>query len=552
MSFWERIANRVGALPTRRVTWGLVLLFSLWVLLDVLVFRVTSGLANSSYDAMVRSRIYVAAPDPRIVVVDIDEASLARMSKEFGRWPWPRDSLATVLDFIERQEPGAIVWDILFSDADRISPGGDAAFNEAVKLSSHSHFSVVRLPTKNDAASRITRMDLPGLWVAKSPSGAWRGPVSQTPGQASTVALIPPVLPAAAAGNLGFNNAYVDSDGVLRRFRYLEKLADGSSIKSLPLSVLSAIDTTSYQEQLAGSGRPNDAQGELIVWRRRPGAYPQVSFADVFAQAEGDKPRDFVPSFAGKIVVIGATAPSLYDIHPTPLSPMQAGVDTLATVLDNALHQRRVREIPRSLQAGLAIALCVCLAFWVQFRGASSLAPALLALPMALIAVSYLSLNGFPWFIDLHLAAGLALLFLTLLRFWTALRRSHWCAPPRPTTQPIAVWAWERREPWLEHSLDRLIDAVARHAPDCRVVACDTGSTWPATLRWPEFARFAAVIGPQDELFESQSRLDAEIRQIAHRCAAPLVITASQDREKLAKAVSEAWYQLQHATTDTP
>ena len=63
------------------------MVFSIWVLLDVLVFKFTGGLAKPSYDAMVRARVYAAAPDPRIVIVDIDEASLARMGKEFGRWP---------------------------------------------------------------------------------------------------------------------------------------------------------------------------------------------------------------------------------------------------------------------------------------------------------------------------------------------------------------------------------------------------------------------------------------------------------------------------------
>ena len=158
MNLWHRFLGRLGALRATRVTWGLVLLFSIWVLLDVFVFKLTGGLSKSSFDAMVRNRVFVAAPDPRIVIIDIDEASLARMGKEFGRWPWPRDTLAAVLAEVERQQPAAVVWDILFSDVDRLSPGGDAAFDEAVKQSQQSHFSVVRLPKANDAASEITNI----------------------------------------------------------------------------------------------------------------------------------------------------------------------------------------------------------------------------------------------------------------------------------------------------------------------------------------------------------------------------------------------------------
>jgi CHASE2 domain-containing sensor protein len=543
MHFWHRMTSRLGALPAKRVTWGLVLTFSVWVVLDVFVFKLTGGVAQSSFDAMVRNRVVVAAPDPRIVIIDIDEASLARMGKEFGRWPWPRDTLATVLEHIERQAPVAVAWDLVFSDADRMSPGGDAAFNEAAARSLHSHFSVVRLPQANDSASQITRAALPGLWLAPGPGAQ----TPQTAGKASTVALIAPALPAVASGRLGYNNGYVDTDGVLRRYRYLEPLADGSAIQSLPLSVLSAINPVAYDAYWTGAIASLGSKDELISWRKHAGAYPHISFADVFAQADGGKPQASLPTLAGKVVIIGSTAPSLHDIHPTPLSPTQAGVDSLATALDNALNQRHLRELPRALQAGLAIALCVGLALWVQFKSASSLAPALLALPAALMGISYLSLNGLPVFLDLHLAAGLALVFLAVLRYWNTLRRSYWCSPPPRCGQALTIWPWLRSEPWLEGPLDRLIDAVERHAPSCRVVVFDASATWPSTLRWPELARFAAVVGPVDAMLAARAKLEPALRRLARRSGEPVRLDNHPNRETLAKNVFTAWATLQDA-----
>ncbi len=536
MNLWHRFLGRLGALRATRVTWGLVLLFSIWVLLDVFVFKLTGGLSKSSFDAMVRNRVFVAAPDPRIVIIDIDEASLARMGKEFGRWPWPRDTLAAVLAEVERQQPAAVVWDILFSDVDRLSPGGDAAFDEAVKQSQHSHFSVVRLPKANDAASEITRAALPGLWA--SPKGIHTAVAAP----AATVALIPPALPAVANGRLGFNNGYVDSDGMLRRYRYFERLDDGSAIQSLPMSVLSAVDAAAYQQRLALSGSALKHHDELISWRRGVDAYPHVSFADVFAQADGGKPLGAVPSFAGKVVILGSTAPSLHDIHPTPLSPMQAGVDSLATALDNALNQRYMAELPLWAQAALAIALCVGLALWAQFKSMSSLEPALLVLPFALIFVSYLSLNGAPVFLDLHLAAALALLFLALLRRWNSLRRKHWCAVPEAGDQPLLIWAWERGMPWSEDALDRLIAAVERDAPVCRVVVCDVPSS---SMRWPELARFAAIVGPRDAMISALDALKNSLVLLALRGGEPVLVDSHVDREALAKEVLKSWSVLQ-------
>lgn len=535
---WQQaVAFALGALPARRVTWSLVLVFSLWVLLDVLVIKLTGGLANSTYDAMVRARLVVAAPDPRIVIVDIDEASLARMSQEFGRWPWPRDTLATVLEHIESQKPAAVVWDILFSDADRISPGGDAAFNAAVERSPHSHFPVVRLPTLNDKLSQVTQSALPNLWI-DAPARADTGP--------ATVALIPPALPAVAASRLGFNNGYVDADGLLRRYRYLETLPDGSAIQSLPLSVVRAVEPAAYPAVLAQArAAPRDS---LIVWPRAPQAHAHIPFADVFERAEGGKRGTDDLDFAGKIVIIGSTAPSLHDIHGTPLSSMQAGVDSLAIAMDNALNQRHLKELPTWLQALLAIGLCIGLAVWVQVKSVSSLAPALLVLPAGLLGVSYLSLNGLPVFIDLHLAAGLALVFLAVLRVWSNLRRQYWCSPP-PATQALAIWSWQRQDPWLDDALDRLIDALERHAPDCRVVAADLGHQNADDLHWPELARVASLVGPAASLHAARHALEAAVRKVADRCSDLQDLAPGAGRQEIAQAAladSVALRQAEH------
>ena len=535
---FRALTLRIGALPAKRVTWSLVLLFSIWVLVDVFVLRLSSGLSLPTYDAMVRARFHTPAPDSRVVIVDIDEASLARLSPEFGRWPWPRDTLATVLTHIERQKPAAVVWDILFSDQDRLNPGGDAAFDAAARASVHSHYSVVRLPAANDAVSQITQPTLPGLWLPGTAEGA-----------KSTVALIAPALAGVAAQHLGYNNGYVDPDGVLRRYRYAERLADGSVIQSLPLSVLRSLDAGAAHTMVQNLlDRPN-ARDELIVWPAAAKAHARLSFADVFTAAEGGRLTHPLPDFAGKVVIIGSTAPSLHDVRATPLSPTQAGVEALAVAIDNALNQHHMLELPRTLQAALAIALCVALALWVQFKSVASLAPALFVLPAGLLGLSYLSLNGFPIFLDLNLSAGLALLFLTLLRYWSSLRRDHWCSPPPASEQPILLWPCTRNRAWLDAPLDRLIDAVQKHAPQCRVVVIDASASWPAKLRWPELARFAAVVGPQDALLEARSRLEPALRRLAVSSSEPVAVGIRPNRKNLASAIFTAWAALQKSDT---
>ena len=507
MNLWQSFTHRLGALPASRVTWGLALVFCLWAVLDLFVLKVSGGLANSTYDAMVRARFYTAAPDPRVVIIDIDEASLAQMAPEFGRWPWPRDTLATVLGYVEKQNPQAIAWDVVFSDADRLSPGGDKAFDEAAKGSARSHFSVVRLPAVYDVQSKVTRAVLPSLWA----TAATALPVSTA--TLSTVALIPPVLPFVAAGKLGYNNGYPDADGVLRRYRLLETLGDGSQIQSLAWSVAQSINSSSTINLIASRAintwttRLFDAQNAdpLMIWRAKANSYPRVPFAQVFSAAEGGKTAQPLPSFAGKIVLIGSTASSLHDIHPTPLGAQHAGVDSLATAIDNAVNQRSLAELPRWLLAVLAMALCVGMAWWVQQSGISSLDAALLLLPGALLSISYLSLNISPVFIDLHLAAGIALLFIALLRLWNGWRRNYWCNPAwvdGASDTALGVMALQLERPAADVGLDALIRSLEQQAPHCRVLGGDATAPWPAQLRWPELLHTVAVAGPLQQLVQ--------------------------------------------------
>ena len=69
------------------------------------------------YDLMLRSRPPAPA-SPDIVIIDIDEASLA----EFGQWPWPRYLLAQLIDKLMNCGVASIGVDILLIEPDRASP----------------------------------------------------------------------------------------------------------------------------------------------------------------------------------------------------------------------------------------------------------------------------------------------------------------------------------------------------------------------------------------------------------------------------------------------
>ena len=157
-------------------------IFTLFIVLDAAFLHITANMRQAAFDTMVRYRIMVPKPDKDIVIVDINEASLASMAKEYGRWPWPRQVLGEFLEHLEEQHPKAVVFDILFSDPDIYNPDSDTYFAAAVSRTTNTFFPMLRLDEASDSLSKIKPGMIPG--------------VTPLPGEAQADATIGIVLPA--------------------------------------------------------------------------------------------------------------------------------------------------------------------------------------------------------------------------------------------------------------------------------------------------------------------------------------------------------------------
>ena len=143
---------------------------ALWVLaaafwLLALVTMATGSarrLENLWFDWNLRLLSTRLAPDPDIVILDIDEATLAAMSREFGRYPWTRAVYGTLLEGLARQRPAAIVFDILFSDPHKEHVEDDLFFIDAARRLDNVYFPVVLLSGAargNDAGFPLHKLD---------------------------------------------------------------------------------------------------------------------------------------------------------------------------------------------------------------------------------------------------------------------------------------------------------------------------------------------------------------------------------------------------------
>jgi hypothetical protein len=194
--------------------------------------------------------------------------------------------------------------------------------------------------------------------------------------------------------------------------------------------------------------------------------------------------------------------------------------------MDNAVNSHQLRELPRALLALLACALIAGMALWVWHHGMGALDPVLLPLPALLLFISYVSLNIGSVFIDLQLAAGLALIFIAALKMWNSWRRNHWCGT---SPRPESLMALLTQESIADSGLDRLIHRLEQHAPNTRLIGGDATASWPARLRWPEALMNICLIGPNAELQILRERPHALIAHMGE-----ITPAKSTDRSKIA------------------
>lgn len=377
----------------------LAALFTVVALLDTAFLHITSEMRAAAFDAMVRYRLDPPKPDPDIVIVDIDEKSLAELAKDYGRWPWPRQVLGEFLEGIEQQQPQAVVFDILFSDADLFNPDSDAYFNQAIAATNNTFFPMLRLDPSADAQSELKAAQIPGA----------RPMPEEEPEPEATMAVVLPHFQAALdGGRLGTHNVALDVDGVVRNYPvYIAGY--GWQLPSLPTRMAREFGWTEPDTELM-----------LLNWRGKPFSYQYVSFADVYrdlASKEKKRPQD---EFKGKIVLVGSTAAGLFDLRATPMARMHPGVEILATAIDNSKHGDSLRFPEGRIWYLLITLLIIWGTAWAFYReeGRGNIDKLFGLSQVILVGFSFASINFTNTYINLAGPVVLGIAYFTLARVY--------------------------------------------------------------------------------------------------------------------------------------
>lgn len=315
---------------------------------------VLEGLEYKTLDARFHRFARQSEADTNIVIVAIDEESLREFKRNNIYWKWPRDLYAAMVSHISKGRPKAILFDILFPDPDidRLSSDGwetDSIFAGAVRDA-----GTVLIAAQLNREESLIEEDNPLLDTLK-----WKPLAEKLPREFVydfPAGILPlPEFQRSAAG-VGCVNYYDDpQDGITRRLP-LFYAYNGAPI--LHMGLLGFMSATGAETFTAENGRvsaayadiPLDSKGRYLVsWYGKGGPaggtfsyYSFVAVIHSFQQEMTGKPA-LLPSsaFKDKIVIVGASAASLFDLKNTPFSTNEAqypGMEIYATVISNFLH----------------------------------------------------------------------------------------------------------------------------------------------------------------------------------------------------------------------
>ena len=271
----------------------------------------------------------------RIVIVEIDDESIARE----GRWPWPRDLHADLVDRLVADGASLIGYDVTFGSP---SSGADGAAQDAAFANAIRHAGSVVLA--ESATFKGTPEDVLQAKRLFTPVPAF----------------------ADAAEAVGHANTFPDTDGVVRALPPVIRSPEGDLVPSLSL-VLAQLATgqtgpIAVEPDGVRTGDLFVPTGDvhlLDVNYAPTEDFARIPAVDVL---EGKVGRG---AFEGKIVLIGATALGLGDLVPTPLDKAgrQPGVMVHANALNTILRDAFLRTEGRAVTLlwvfaiGLAVSL---------------------------------------------------------------------------------------------------------------------------------------------------------------------------------------------------
>lgn len=352
-----------------------------------------------TYDWRMQRAAVPPVVHPDIVLVEINDTSIRDLAPFFGRWPWPRLGIASMVDFLNRAPAKVIAIDVGLSEAQRNitfrlgDDGPQYTGEESDRMLADAVGARGNVILLADAVYGGTSNE------QHNAPADWRGaPYRLGPLIEERPLVVPPFqLLTDAAAALGHNFLALDPDGPARRIppfvrvgeKYLPSLGVAAALMAagvqppevvledravrighrllpmLPTKVEDVTNPSAVHDQW--SMLINYRAPALVAGERPYRSYEarQLLFSE--DQLDAGHAPDLDPGlFRDKVVFIGFTASGLLDVFQTPFGKqLMPGIQMHASVADSILSNRFLQPA-QQLTGLLAVVVAAVLVGWMS------------------------------------------------------------------------------------------------------------------------------------------------------------------------------------------
>ena len=303
-------------------------------------------------------------PSQDIVIVAIDDASYEYILDNYGEWPLPRDTYAKIVNYLEKQSPRSIVFDLMFVKSLKSSNDADAALINTFKKYKNLYTS---MNFDNQSEYLRTPPQLPSKLTFNITNN------SKTDFSELTYTNCRKILQGIidATSNLGIINVSRSDDGILRKMPVIIKYKN-DFYPQLALKVgldylgetQNSFEIDKHSDFVINSERKIfiDKDGSAILnWYGPAGTYTYIPIYKLIKAVNGER-TELDYDFSNKIIYFGTTASSLFDIKTVPTDKIFPGVEVQATYLNNIIDNNFIKKVDRGYTIALSLLLALLIA----------------------------------------------------------------------------------------------------------------------------------------------------------------------------------------------
>ncbi len=356
----RRVSGLLGALAPILIGFALAVLLS--------GSQPVERLRNNVFDQYMRWAPRVWSPDLPVRIIDVDDASLARI----GQWPWPRQKLADLTNILTQAGAAAIVFDMLLSEPDRAAP---ATLLSQLPASPERDTLAAAMAQRGELdadplAQAIAQAPVVLAAALTKDAGAPSGqpktrfvilgddPAPALPRFGGVITPLPALRE--AASGLGVINYLPDMDLILRKAPLVLGLETGGELVLFPALSAEAL-RIAFQTQTplikvtnASGERSFGDRAAIVAVKIGEAEIPTEQDGSVRIRFAGEQPGRRISAWKalagevardeieGRIILIGSSAAALSDLRSTPLDAAVPGVEVHAELLEHALTGARL------------------------------------------------------------------------------------------------------------------------------------------------------------------------------------------------------------------